>query len=116
MIEQPEKQKARTRSRAEADALAAEYEASGLSKQEFCQQRQMAFKTLARYLTQRRKRLAATVSAGSSSSRLVRVQVASPPIAESEVMVVVTGGRRIAVKPGFDAALLRQVLTVLEQT
>ena len=113
MSEQADRKQARTRSRAEADALAAEYEASGLSRQEFCQQRQVAFKTLARYLTQRRKRLAATVSSG--SSRLVRVQVEPPPTVESELTVVVTGGRRIAVKPGFDAALLRQLLTVLEQ-
>jgi hypothetical protein len=110
--QQPDKKRARLRSRAEADALAAEYEASGLSRQEFCQQRQIAFKTLARYIVQRRKRLAAP-SAGSSS--LVRVQVKLAPVTASELTVVLAGGRRIAVKPGFDAVLLRQLLAVLEQ-
>jgi hypothetical protein len=97
----------------EADALAAEYEASGLSRQEFCQQRQVAGKTLARYLTQRRKRLGIEPSA--RSSRLVRVQVEPLRRAERELTVIVPGGRRIAVPPGFDADLLRQLITVLEQ-
>jgi hypothetical protein len=93
--------------------LAAEYEASGLSRQEFCQQRQVAFKTLARYVAQHRKRSAAIPSSG--SSRLVRVHVEPLQEAKSELAVIVTGGRRIAVQPGFDAALLRQLITVLEQ-
>jgi hypothetical protein len=114
VTEQPERKRARTRSRAEADALAAEYEASGLSRQEFCQQRQVAGKTLARYLTQRRKRSGAVLSA--DSSRLVRVQVKPPNRTESELTVIVPGGRRIAVQAGFDAALLRQLITVLEQS
>ena len=112
MTEQGVPKKARTRSRAEADALAADYEASGLRRQEFCQQRQVAFKTLARYLTQRRKRIAA---APAGSLPLVRVQVKPTPITASELMVIVPGGRRIAVPPGFDATLLRQLLPVLEQ-
>ena len=111
MTEQSIGKRSRLRSRAEADALAAEYEASGLGRQEFCRQRNVAFKTLARYLAQRRKRMAAAVP----SSPLVRVQVKPSPITESELTVIVTGGRRVTVKPGFDAALLRQLLTVLEQ-
>ena len=113
MTEPGVSKRARTRSRAEADALAADYEASELSRQEFCQQRQVALKTLARYLTQRRKCIAA-LSAGSLS--LVRVQVKPTPVTASELTVILAGGRRIAVQPGFDAALLRQVLTVLEQS
>ena len=114
MAEQQVEKRARTRSRAEADALAAEYEASGLSRQEFCQQRQVAGKTLARYLTQRRKRLAAAAS--SATSRLVRVQIESRKEAVSELTVVLPGRRRITVQPGFDAALLRQLIAVLEQS
>jgi hypothetical protein len=105
--------KSRPRSRAEADALAAEYEASGVSRQEFCQQRNVAFKTLARYIVQRRKRVAAAVP--SDSSPLVRVHVKPSSITESELTVIVTNGRRIAVKPGFPGELLRQLITVLEQ-
>jgi hypothetical protein len=112
MTEQPAGKRPRQRSRAEADTLAAEYEASGLSRQEFCQQRNVAFKTLARYLAQRRKR--SGTAAPAASSRLVRVQVESPNGAESELTVIVTGGRRIAVKRGFDEDLLRQLITALE--
>ena len=104
----------RPRSRAEADALAVEYEASGLSRQEFCQQRQVAFKTLARYLAQRRKGSGGRPPAG--SSRLVRVQVEPPRVAGSEITVILAGGRRIAVRAGFDVDLLRQLITVLEQS
>jgi hypothetical protein len=113
MTEQPKRKGPRQRSRAEADALAAEYEASGVSRQEFCQQRNVALKTLARYIVQRRKRRAAVPS--SDGSRFVRVQVESPHSAESELTVVLTAGRRIAVKPGFDEALLRQLMAVLER-
>jgi hypothetical protein len=113
VTDQPEKKSARQRSRAEADALAAEDEASGLSRQEFCQPRQVAFKTLARYLTQRRKRLAVAVSSG--SSRLVRLPVEPRKEAERELTGIVPGGRRIAGPRGFDKDLLRQLLAVLEQ-
>ena len=112
MTEQEKAKRLRPRSRAEADALAAEYEASGLSRQEFCQQRNVAFKTLARYIVQRRKRV---VAASSGSSSLVRVHVKPSSITESELTVIVTRGRRIVVKPGFNGDLLRQLVTVLEQ-
>jgi len=55
------KQHRRHRSRAEADQLAAEYEASGLSQAEFCQERDVALKTLARYLARFRKQSARAV-------------------------------------------------------
>jgi hypothetical protein len=112
VTDQPEKTRGRQRSRAEADRLAAEYEASGLSRQEFCQQRNVALKTLARYLTQHRKRCAAS---SSGSPRWVPVQVELPPRATSELTVLLAAGRRIAVPPGFDEDLLRQLITVLER-
>ena len=84
-----------------------------MSRQQFCQQRNVAFKTLARYIVQRRKRAAAAVP--SASPRLVRVQVEPPQESESELTVIVTGGRRLAVKRDFDEALLRQLITVLER-
>ena len=45
----------RHRSRQEADQLAAEYEVSGLSRVEFCRRKQVAMKTLARYVARYRK-------------------------------------------------------------
>jgi hypothetical protein len=44
------------------------------------------------------------------------MQVEPPNGAESELTVVLVGGRRIAVKPGFDEDLLRQLMTVLERS
>jgi hypothetical protein len=113
VTEPPGRKRARQRSRAEAEALAAEYEASGLSRQEFCQQCQVALKTLARYLAPRRKRSGAVLPSG--FSHLIRVQVEQRKEAESELMVVLIGGRRIAVSRGFDEGLLRQLIAVLEQ-
>jgi len=114
MTEQPDGNRSRLRSRAQADALAAEYEASGLSRQEFCRQRNGAFKTLARDIVQRRKRTRVAPSAG--SSRLVRVQVEPRPEAARALTVTLAGGRRIVVQAGFAAGLLRPLLTVLEQS
>ena len=45
----------------------------------------------------------------------MRVQVEPPNRSDSELTVVLAAGRRIAVKPGFDADLLRQLMAVLEQ-
>ena len=52
----------RHRNRAEADQLAAEYEASGVSQAEFCRQRDLPLKTLARYVTRFRKQPASATS------------------------------------------------------
>ena len=93
----------------DADQLAAEYEASGLSREEFCSQRDVAMKTLARYVVRYRKQQAA----GIEPQRWVAVEVAGPR--ECELSVLLSGGRRIEVKPGFDAGTLRQLVAVLEQ-
>jgi hypothetical protein len=105
------RQRRRHRSRTEADQLAAEYEASGLSREEFCSQRDVALKTLARYVVRYRKQKAA----GSEPQRWVAVEVAGPRECGGELSVLLSGGRRIEVKPGFDAGTLRQLVAVLEQ-
>lgn len=91
--------------------MAAEYEASGLSREEFCRQRDVAMKTLARYIVRYRKQK----SAGSEPQRWVAVEVAGPRECGGELSVLLSGGRRIEVKPGFDAGTLRQLVAVLEQ-
>ena len=91
--------------------MAAEYEASGLSREEFCRQRDVAMKTLARYIVRHRKQKAA----GSEPQRWVAVEVAGPLECGGELSVLLSGGRRIEVKPGFDAGTLRQLVAVLEQ-
>jgi hypothetical protein len=105
------RQHRRHRSRAEADRLAAEYEASGLSREAFCRQKDMPLKTLARYLTRYRKQQAG----GGEPPRWIPVEIAGQPRQGSELSVLLSGGRRIEVKRGFDVGTLRQLVTVLER-
>ena len=105
------RQHRRHRSRAEADQLAAEYEASGLSREAFCRQKDMPLKTLARYVTRYRKQQAG----GSEPQRWIPVEIAGQPRQGGELSVLLPGGRRIEVKRGFDVGTLRQLVAVLEQ-
>ena len=107
------KQDRRYRSRAEGDELAAEYESSGLSQAEFCQQRDLTLKTLGRYLTRYRKQTSQG-NAPARPQRLVAVEVAGWRDSGSDLTVVLPGGARIEVKRGFDAGTLRQLVEVLE--
>jgi hypothetical protein len=91
--------------------LAAEYEASGLNREEFCRQKEMPLKTLARYVTRYRKQHAG----GREPQRWIPVEIAGQPQPGSELSVLLSGGRRIEVKRGFDAATLWQLVAVLEQ-
>lgn len=99
----------RHRSRAEADRLAAEYEASGLNREDFGKQYGVAVKALDRYLARYRKQ--GTGSKG--SPQWVAVEVAGG--GGGELSVLLASGRRIEVKRGFDVATLRQLVAVLEQ-
>ncbi len=105
------KQRRRRRSRAEADRLAAEYEASGLSQGDFCTQRDVPLKTLGRYVTRYRKQKAG----GNEPQRWVAVEVSGHSGSGGELAVLLSTGRRIEVKRGFDAGTLRQLAAVLEQ-
>lgn len=107
--EESTRQHRRHRSRAEGDQVASEYEASGLSQEAFGRQRDIPLKTLARYVVRYRKQQAN----GGGAPRFVAVEVAGHD--GSELAVVLTGGRRIEVKRGFDSGTLRQLVAVLEQ-
>lgn len=109
--EQPARKHRRHRNRAEADQLAAEYEASGLTREAFCRERDVPLKTLCRYVTQYRRQEANPVR----SPRLVQVEVTAPANVGSVMTVLLSGGRRIEVSRGFDACTLRQLIIVLEQ-
>jgi hypothetical protein len=106
--EEAGRQHRRHRSRAEADQVAADYEASGLSREAFGKQRDVPLKTLDRYVTRYRKQKAA----GGGPQRWVAVEVAGNG---GELSVLLSSGRRIEVKRGFDAGTLRQLVAVLEQ-
>ena len=107
----------RRRSRSEAAALVAEYEASGLSRQEFCLQRGLVVGTLDKY----RRR----VHGGSRSvmGPMIPVEVAPSPRweasgdvgGESPFVVQSRSGRRIEVRRGFDAGTLERLLTVVDR-
>lgn len=101
----------RHRSRAEADLLAAEYEASGQTRQAFCEERNLRVKTLSRYLARYRQGRAPE----GGSPRWLSVEVTPAAPRGSEVSVILAGGRRVEVMRGFDPETLRDVLRVLEQ-
>jgi len=101
----------RHRSRAEANQLAAEFEASGLTRQEFCNLKDVPMKTLARYVARHRREQ----DGAGGAQHWVAVEVAEPRGPGAELAVVLAGGRRIEVKRGFDSGTLRQLVTTLER-
>jgi transposase-like protein len=102
----------RRRSRAEAAQLVAEYEAGGLSREEFCRERELALSTLARY---RKRRRAEGQDEGAGPGRWLAVELSgAQPAGASGLAVVLTGGRRIEVGRGFDARTLEQLVSLLE--
>src|SRR5665811_1963826 len=81
----------RRRSRAEAEQLLVEYEASGMSWEEFCRKHGLALSMLARY--QRRREQGQHENAG--PSRWLAVELSGlHPVGASGLAVVLTGGRR----------------------
>ena len=108
----------RRRSRAEAEALVAEYEASGLMREAFCQQRGLPVGTLDKYRRRVRERLP------SNGGSVLPVEVVwstaqntNKDTGRDSVLVVeLRGGRRVEVRRGFDAGTLERLLTVLDRT
>jgi len=104
----------RRRSRAEVDQLVAEYEASGLTRQEFCGRHGLALATLDRYRKRRQQRH----ENSPAESRFIRVELSGAKQAghgSSDLIVLLSNARRIEVKRGFDAEMLAQLVRVLEQ-
>jgi hypothetical protein len=91
--------------------LVVEYEAGGMSREEFCRKHGLALSTLARY--QRRREQGQVEGAGPSRWLAVELSGAHPAGA-SGLAVVLTGGRRIEVGRGFDAQTLQQLVSLLE--
>jgi len=103
----------RRRSGAEAAQLVAEFEASELSRVEFCRTRGLSLATLARY----RKRQAQVSPA--PENRWVAVEVSAGRPAESPassgLAVALADGLRIEIGRGFDAPTLAHLLAALER-
>ena len=104
----------RRRSRAEAGELVAEYEASGLSRLDFCSSHRVSLATLARYRKWHREAGNETLP----SKRWVEVARGRPGAvgwADSGLAITLTAGRRIEVGRGFDARTLVELLGVLDR-
>ena len=107
----------RRRSQAEAEALVTEFEASGLLREAFCQQRGLAVGTLDKYRRRAHKRqepsggpmlpVEVVWSSGQSPNRDAG--------REGVLVVELRGGRRIEVRRGFDTGTLERLLTVLDR-
>ena len=93
--------------------MVVEYEASGMSRVEFCQKHGLALSTLARY--QRRRVQGQDAGAGAGPSRWLAVELTGAhPAGASGLAVVLAGGRRIEVGRGFDVQTLQQLVSLLE--
>ena len=99
----------RRRTRQEVRQLVSAFQSSGLRAREFCQRHGLAQSTLRRNLQR---------APGQPGVRFVAVKVngaaAAAKAAPAGLEVVLAGGRRIAVGPGFDAATLGQLVRALE--
>ena len=104
------------RTRQEVRQLVSAFPASGLGAREFCQQHGLALSTLRRNLKRQRQ----AQGPPEAGVRLVTVKLkgrlgpAALPAAQAALEVVLAGGRRIAVGPGFDVATLGQLVRALE--
>jgi hypothetical protein len=105
----------RRRSRVEVEKLVAEYEASGLTRDVFCQQRGLSVVTLDKY--RRRVQKWARSGAGPMLPVEVVLSTGSNCAARGYGVLVVESrsGRRIEVVRGFDAETLERLLTILDK-
>ena len=101
----------RHRTREEADGIAADYEASGLGREEFCEERGVALKTLARYLTRYRRERGGK----DGVPQWIPVEVTAKRRELAVLSVVLDGRRRIEVGRGFDTETLRRLVVALER-
>ena len=93
--------------------LVREFQASNLSRAEFCRRHAIPLSTFQWYVKKHRDEDATrAVCAG-----LVAVEVARPILDDDEkaLAVVLPGGRRIEVGRGFDSSTLAQIVAVLER-
>src|SRR3954463_11803530 len=103
----------RRRSQADVERLVAEYEASGLGRKAFCEKHGLSLSTLSRH--RKRQRLG---NSPAGDDRFVAVELRDAPRLPkagpgTELAVVLSSGRRIEIRGGFDAKVLQQLIRVL---
>lgn len=103
------------RTRAEVAQVATEYEASGLSRIEFCRKRGLRPATLGRYLKWQRNAKAEGAGVNLVAVELCQAGAAVGNAAGSGLVLALAGGRRIEVARGFDPPTLAQLLGLLDR-
>ena len=105
----------RRRSQAEVEGLVAEYEASGLSRQAFCNKHGLSLSTLNRHRKRQQMPSQPAETSGWVAVELSEREQAPVTQLSSELSVLLSSGRRIEVRGGFDPKVLQQLVRVLEQ-
>jgi transposase-like protein len=105
----------RRRSQEEVERLVAEYEASGLGGQAFCQTHGLSLSTLNRYRKRQQMPSEPAETSGWVAVELSDAGQAPASQPSSELSVLLSGGRRIEVRGGFDPKVLQKLVRVLEQ-
>lgn len=108
------RKKRHRRNHAEFSQLLWQHLASGLRRQEFCRRHGLPLSTLLRRLA----RMRSSGAQAAASSGWVAVEISPPaePLARSLAsgLALLVGPYRIELTRGFDAASLRQLLSLLE--
>jgi hypothetical protein len=105
----------RRRSRVEVEKIVAEFEASGLTRQAFCNQRGLSVTALDKYRRRRHEGPASGPVAMIPVQLSSRIREGSSAEAGSSLLVELRSGLRIEVRRGFDAVTLERLLTVLDK-
>jgi len=107
----------RRRSPAEIEQLTTEFANSGLSQDEFCENRDVGRSTLSRYLSLKKNKSLRRPK--TATSRLVPVEIVKKTQKADEggsgLLLVTAHGHKIEVRAGFNDAALRRLLDVLER-
>ena len=93
----------------EVQRLVEEFVSGGMKRSEFCRTRGLSLGTLRRHLKGGKQR-------ARQIPRLVAVELEQKAAQKANAIEVVLGrGRRVEVRPGFDATTLQAVIAVLER-
>ena len=93
----------------EVQRLVEEFISSGMKRSDFCRSRGLSLGTLRRHLEGEKQEAMQT-------PRLVAVELEEKAVQNANAIeVVLAGGRRVEVRPGFDAPTLQTLIAVLER-
>lgn len=116
MTESEEVSGRKRRSSAEIQRLVTEFQSSGLRQNEFCRNHGLALSSLQRQLKKRRRDQGEVKEGGGLVAvELTGQERTGKDRSSSALEVVLSGGRRIEVRPGFDSNTLERLLGVLER-